>query len=244
MENFVNVLTGEKYIKIDNAFYKAVSVENLDLVCTDKIYKHTERVTNDKSIGEILTTKFNLKDSIFVPVNGRMIEFVVEHIESGDFSSIVTFVSKDIIDRIAMTNIEDYLDDFRKWMPKDLLNAMIWREHIRYGYATRRRIGLLSVGNIGNLDGVKPITFNTGENDNTYDGIKNKVDLCKRYKGEPLEWWTDSGDKPEDNTRNITSDMRFICIGRDGSIKAITSFANCIKGVVLCFSIAQLTVDY
>ena len=63
---------------------------------------------------------WHLKDILFVPVEGKNVAFRVEHISKDK----VYFVAVDAVGNSTMLNMNEYLDDYLKNMPKTLVNQM------------------------------------------------------------------------------------------------------------------------
>lgn len=219
--------TGKRYIKIGNGYAEVVDTKDLELVKVGEenyTYTHMFHGSQGKSIDEIMKTKFKLKDTITVPIGDKEYAFVVEHIVQDDDCDYVYFVSKDIIAKSSMDDMDETLRKLESEMPEELVNNLREIEHIviidgeRYVY--KSKLNLMSLSNVKEND------YHYGEDDILFDGLKTEAERCKNYEGETYWYWLRSP--------NISYATNFMYVSNDG----ITSYgASYILGVVPCFSI-------
>ena len=220
--------TGKRYIKIGNDYAEVVDTKDLELVKVGEenyTYTHTFHGSQGKSIDEIMKTKFKLKDTITVPIGDKEYVFVVEHIVQDDDCDYVYFVSKDIIARSSINDMDETLRKLEREMPEELVNNLREIEHIavvdgeRYVY--KSKLNLMSLSNVREND------YHFGEDDILFDGLKTEAERCKNYEGETYWYWLRSP--------NISSATHFMNVYGSGGISYTN--ASGVFGVVPCFSI-------
>ena len=171
---------------------------------------------------------WHLKDVLFVPVEGKEVAFRVEHISKDR----VYFVAVDAVGESTMANMNKYLDDYLKNMPKALVNQMCEMEHVVDGNTIRKsKITLLSGKNV--LSEVKHDY--TGADDIEFDGLKTEAERCKNLNGKAAWYWLDT---PWGRSPHVDSSTYFIYVYISGWPNSYGSAAN-ILAVVPCFSIAR-----
>ena len=171
---------------------------------------------------------WHLKDILFVPVEGKEVAFSVEQISKDR----VYFVAVDAVGESTMANMNKYLDDYLKNMPKALVNQMCEMEHVVDGNTIRKsKITLLSGKNV--LSKVKHDY--TGADDIEFDGLKTEAERCKNLNGETIWYWLDT---PWERSPRVDSSAGFMFVTIYGwpnyNDHATYTFA-----VVPCFSIAR-----
>ena len=220
--------TGKRYIKIGNDYAEVVDTKDLELVKVGEenyTYTHTFHGSQGKSIDEIMKTKFKLKDTITVPIGDKEYVFVVEHIVQDDDCDYVYFVSKDIIARSSINDMDETLRKLEREMPEELVNNLREIEHIavvdgeRYVY--KSKLNLMSLSNVREND------YHFGEDDILFDGLKTEAERCKNYEGETYWYWLRSP--------NISNATYFMYVNPNGGI--YNNNASYVYGVVPCFSI-------
>ena len=220
--------TGKRYIKIGNDYAEVVDTKDLELVKVGEenyTYTHTFHGSQGKSIDEIMKTKFKLKDTITVPIGDKEYVFVVEHIVQDDDCDYVYFVSKDIIARSSINDMDETLRKLEREMPEELVNNLREIEHIavvdgeRYVY--KSKLNLMSLSNVREND------YHFGEDDILFDGLKTEAERCKNYEGETYWYWLRSP--------HISSATYFMIVSGSGGIGS--GGASGVYGVVPCFSI-------
>lgn len=191
---FIDKKCGQIYIKNNLGFF--IKAENLDadyLKCLKEVsYKSVVANTyhlahyehKDCGIDGIMSTKFSLKDILSVPLSdGRVINFRVEHIGNGK----VYFVSKDIVGKCSIKNMQSFLADFEAKMPIELTKyfAMIHQKTSDGQIDRKSTLFIPSMGNVRKTD-----DYCCGLDDIQFDGFKTEADRCANYEGETHWWWT------------------------------------------------------
>lgn len=139
-------------------------------------------------IREFCYKEWHLKDVLYVPVDNGYgkedVAFRVEHISDDK----VYFVAVDAVGKSTMKNMNNFLDDYLKKMPEDLVRNMCEIEHKVEGNLVRRsKLTLLSKGNISYTNGCC-----NGADDILFDGLLTEAERCKNFDGE-TEWcWLDT----------------------------------------------------
>lgn len=171
---------------------------------------------------------WHLKDVLFVPVEGKDVAFRVEHISKDK----VYFVAVDAVGNSTMLNMNEYLDDYLKRMPKTLVNQMCEMEHIVDDNAIRKsKLTLLSGKNASS----KEEHNYTGADDIEFDGLKTEAERCKNFNGETAYYWLDT---PWERSPHVDSSTSFICVNIGGWPNN-SSGATYTNAVVPCFAIAR-----
>lgn len=171
---------------------------------------------------------WHLKDILFVPVKGKEVAFRVEHISKDR----VYFVAVDAVGESTMANMNKYLDDYLKNMPKALVNQMCEMEHVVDGNTIRKsKITLLSGKNV--LSEVKHDY--TGADDIEFDGLKTEAERCKNLNGKAAWYWLDT---PWERSPHVDSSANFMHVNRTGWPN-YNYYATSTSAVVPCFSIAR-----
>ncbi len=127
---------------------------------------------------------FRLKEIIYVPHGDKQVAFRVEHVTDEKAYLVAT----DCVGRAKMTDMNEYLDNFMKELPEDLLDICGEIEHKVNGQLIRKsKVTLLSYGNTTgceNCNGIDDIQF---------DGLKTEADRCKNdTNGETCWYWEDT----------------------------------------------------
>lgn len=171
---------------------------------------------------------WHLKDVLFVPVEGKNVAFRVEHISENK----VYFVAVDAVGKSTMLNMNEYLDDYLKKMPKALVNQMCEMEHIVDDNTIRKsKLTLLSGKNVSS----KEEHDYTGADDIEFGGLKTEAERCKNFNGVTAYYWLDT---PWERSPHVDSSTYFINVYIYGwpytNYAATNTYA-----VVPCFSIAR-----
>ncbi len=171
---------------------------------------------------------WHLKDVLFVPVEGKDVAFRVEHISEDK----VYFVAVNAVGKSTMLNMNEYLDDYLKKMPKALVNQMCEMEHIVDDSAIRKsKLTLLSGKNVSS----KRKHDYTGADDIEFDGLKTEAERCKNFNGETAYYWLDT---PWGRSPRVDSSTGFMGVSIYGW-PYYGSLATGTYAVVPCFSIAR-----
>lgn len=169
---------------------------------------------------------WHLKDVLYVPVDGKEVAFRVEHISDDK----VYFVAVDAVGKSTMKNMNNFLDDYLKKMPEDLVRNMCEIEHKVEGNLVRRsKLTLLSRGNISDTNGRC-----NGADDILFDGLLTEAERCKNFDGETEWYWLDT---PYSSpiASNSTSFLYVRSSGNPGN----SYDASPTLAVVPCFSIRK-----
>lgn len=189
----------------------------------------SRKISREIGYEELLDYPLKLRDTINVPIEGgEDVDFSVAHIKANDDGSdTVYFVADKIVGESSMLEMDRFLSDFEKKMPKELVDMMEWQEHSRYGYETRRRLTIPSYGNVG-------IDNCVGKDDIPFDGLPARGSRVRSFEnGNTGWWWLDSPQSHSPSVNNTT----FFGIAYYGGTLYSTGSASHTSGVVLVFSI-------
>ena len=169
---------------------------------------------------------WHLKDVLFVLVDGKEVAFRVEHISDDK----VYFVAVDAVGKSNMNDMEKFLNDYLKKMPKSLVNAMCEIEHKVNGNLIRKsKLTLLSRKNV--TDSEFKYDLN-GADDILFDGLQTEAKRCKDFDGETEWYWLDTPFSSP-NASNSATFMGVYHTGYPGN----GSNASSTYAVVPCFAI-------
>lgn len=180
-------------------------------------------------IREFCYKEWHLKDVLYVPVDNGYgkedVAFRVEHISDDK----VYFVAVDAVGRSNMKDMNNFLDDYLKNMPEDLVRNMCEIEHKVVGNLVRRsKLTLLSKGNISDTN----VCCN-GVDDILFDGLLTEAERCKNFDGETEWYWLDT----PYSSPNVTASTIFWLVYSGGVVR--NHNANYSLAVVPCFSIQK-----
>lgn len=169
---------------------------------------------------------WHLKDVLYVPVDGKEVAFRVEHISDDK----VYFVAVDAVGKSTMKNMNNFLDDYLKKMPEDLVRNMCEIEHKVEGNLVRRsKLTLLSRGNISDTNGRC-----NGADDILFDGLLTEAERCKNFDGETEWYWLDT----PYSSPFVSNSTNFVLVNTNGNPLNYNS-ASHTGAVVPCFSIRK-----
>ena len=133
---------------------------------------------------ELAEHDFKLKEVLKIPTRDRVIPFRVEHVTDEK----VYLVAVDCIGQAKMIDMNEYLDDFMKELPEDLLDICDEIEHKVNGQLIRKsKVTLLSYGNTTGCENCD------GADDMQFDGLRSEADRCKNdTNGETCWYWEDT----------------------------------------------------
>ena len=187
-----------------------------------------------ESLAEILQKGFSLKDTLVVPIHGKSVEFVVEHIRNiDDETDKVYFVAKNIFirNRMNLEEINGLLDGIESGMPRELVEQLADFEHItNKGFEMTRRVNLLSLGNFQDTEG-----YCIGKDDVIFDGFRTEAERAKNFEGESRAYWICTPWKGE-RSPNVSFSTNFYYVYANGYL-SYYNYASGISGVVPGFSI-------
>lgn len=156
--------------------------EEVDTKPTKSNFRRLHVVEESFSFG--CDQDWHLKDVLYVPVGGKEVAFRVEHISDDK----IYFVAVDAVGKSTMKNMNNFLDDYLKKMPEDLVRNMCEIEHKVEGNLVRRsKLTLLSRGNISDTNGRC-----NGADDILFDGLLTEAERCKNFDGETEWYWLDT----------------------------------------------------
>lgn len=203
---------------------------------TVKAYKTAIENTKYDNNGRVVISKDNewlkekewdlvLKQVVYIPSKEKLIPFRVEHITDEKFY----LVSVDCIGRAKMSDMNKYLNNFMRTLPKSLLNSCSEIEHKVNGHLIRKsKVTLLSCGNTAgckNCDGIDDMQF---------DGLKTEAERCKNNEnGNTCWYWVDTPYNYETWDKEISDSLptMFINIGPNGYPYNYGYFNSCNGGV-------------
>lgn len=169
---------------------------------------------------------WHLKDVLYVPVDGEEVAFRVEHISDDK----VYFVAVDAVGKSTMKNMNNFLDDYLKKLPEDLVRNMCEIEHKVEGNLVRRsKLTLLSRGNISDTNGRC-----NGIDDILFDGLLTEAERCKNVDGETEWYWLDT----PSSSPNASNSANFMNVTSSGYPTGNYTASSTIA-VVPCFSIRK-----
>ncbi len=181
------------------------------------VYRHTHPITEEIHVPEFVGAKYSIKDIVEIPIHGKYIPFVVEHISHYVEKDRIFFVAQNIVSYEPMQNIDDFLDKFEEGFPRELAVWIPTR-----GRFKTRRMNLLSITNLG-----KGGIVDENYDEIPFEGLKN--DICKRNAiGSKGEWWT--GSHPANDSE------KYYSVNEDGKLLCIHN-KSCSLGVVPYFVI-------
>lgn len=169
---------------------------------------------------------WHLKDVLYVPVDGEEVAFRVEHISDDK----VYFVAVDAVGKSTMKNMNNFLDDYLKKLPEDLVRNMCEIEHKVEGNLVRRsKLTLLSRWNISDTNGRC-----NGIDDILFDGLLTEAERCKNVDGETEWYWLDT----PSSSPNASTSTYFMGVSNSG-YPGSSHGASSTLAVVPCFSIRK-----
>lgn len=241
MKLFRNKNTEEMYISFTDNKDNLVDFNGNTIICSTEDYEEVN--TNPKKqefhrlhiveesfdLREFCYKEWHLKDVLYVPVDNGYgkedVAFRVEHISDEK----IYFVAVNAVGKSNMKDMNDFLDDYLKRMPKDLVTLMCKNEHCFGDDVVRKsKLTLLSEKNVsrGNCKC-------NGADDIEFDGMKSGAERCKIFEGETEWYWLDT---PEASLKNQNF-RYFLAIQNNGW--STNCFADCTYAVVPCFSIQK-----
>lgn len=169
---------------------------------------------------------WHLKDVLYVPVDGEEVAFRVEHISDDK----VYFVAVDAVGKSTMKNMNNFLDDYLKKLPEDLVRNMCEIEHKVEGNLVRRsKLTLLSRWNISDTNGRC-----NGIDDILFDGLLTEAERCKNVDGETEWYWLDT----PSSSPSAGNSAYFMSVSYNG-YPGNYNYASGTGAVVPCFSIRK-----
>lgn len=142
------------------------------------------------------------------------------------------------VDAVGKSNMKDmnnFLDNYLKKMPKDLVTMMCQNEHLIDGNLVRKsKLTLLSRKNVSK--NAYEIEYNyecNGADDIAFNGMSTESESCKNFKEETNWYWLDT----PYTSPYVTNSEKFWKVNIGGSVGS--SGANNSGVVVPCFSIPK-----
>lgn len=225
--------SGKIYTKIDYMMCaEVVDTTGLDLeevnesVMARNTYAVKHWASDTNTIDELMQRKYALKDVVSVPVDGKPVDFRVEHIvHNDDGTDTVYFVSADVVGESTMTDMDQFLDAYTAKMPHELVSRMRVMEHkTSKGHCRKRKLSLLSLGNLKDTEG-----YCIGADDMIFDGLRTEAERCKNDEDGYTSWyWLD--------TPYLSSATLFMLVSISGYPGNNTNASNAFS-VTLSFSI-------
>lgn len=128
-----------------------------------------------------------------------------------------------------MKDMNNFLDNYLKKIPKDLVTMMCQNEHLIDGNLVQKsKLTLLSRKNVSESEWDYECN---GADDITFDGLKTEAERCKNFYGKTEWYWLDT---PR-SFPNVTNSKTFYLVHNSGDV--LTGGANYSSAVVPCFSI-------
>lgn len=237
--------SGRYFVQLENGIVARVESANtseMQEVSAPELrpteYKITLVSKSVCNLDEVMKTDWHLKDSIVIPcADGNEYEFIVEHVtESSTDSKTVYFVSKDIVGKSSMLEINNFLDEFEACMPAEFVQMMNTIEHkSKNGFEMKRKLNLLSYGNVCKN------TNCSGSDDMLFDGLKTEAERVKNYKGETAWYWLATMHDSE-RSPSVGNSYYFMYVYAYGNAGNYSN-ANYMCGVVPGFSISIKNSD-
>lgn len=232
--------SGRYFVQLENGIVARVESANtseMQEVSVSELrpteYKITLASKSVCNLDEVMKTDWHLKDSIVIPcTDGNEYEFIVEHVtESSTDYKTVYFVSKDIVGKSNMLEINNFLDEFEACMPAELVRMMNTIEHkSQNGFVMKRKLNLLSYGN------VRKNTNYSGSDDMLFDGLKTEAERVKNYNGE-TEWYWLATMHDSERSPYVGNSNHFMSVTTIGTA-GYNNNASYVYGVVPGFSIS------
>jgi len=228
---------GDFYVELDNGIVAKIdnAASKDDFICVEeadvKPRRYRFRITKvfEDDFSHIMDTDWHVKDFLTVPCRDRNYDFIVEHIEDHGDSKTVYFVSKDIVGKSSMLEMEKFLDDFQSKMPAELVAIMNPIEHkSKSGFTMTRKINLLSYGNV--CDDADHF----GKDDMLFDGLKTEAERTKNLNGETEWYWTATIWNWE-RSPSLSGSAHFMGVSYTGGVGYY--YASAVGGVVPSFSL-------
>lgn len=166
------------------------------------------------SAADLARHDFKLKEVVYIPYCNKKVAFRVEHVTDEK----AYLVAVDCIGDARMTDMYEYLDNFMRKLPEDLLDICGEIEHKVNGQLIRKnKVALLSLGNTSgceNCNGVDDIRF---------EGLWSEADRSKNdTEGKTCWYWEDTPynykDWDEDSYDSDSKSFRLVTpFGRSNS---------------------------
>lgn len=189
------------------------------------------------SVLELAKHDFKLKEVLKVPTRDRVIPFRVEHVTDEKAYLVAT----DCVGRAKMTDINEYLYNFMKELPEDLLDICGEIEHKVNGQLIRKsKVTLLSYGNTTGCENCN------GADDMRFDGLRSEADRCKNdTNGETCCYWEDTPYDYEDwdEDANASYSTYFLLVYTTGNLYYVTGAASATHGVCPVIAIKKKTEE-
>lgn len=148
------------------------------------------------NVEELKEREWKIGESLYIPLSdGRNIEFVVAHVEGEELDEHdeytdrkTYFVSRQFVGKSSMTNMEEFLDEFTKLIPENLLSIMNEMEQICDDKKLpKRKICIPSYGNVTGSNRC------TGRDDMQFTLFYTEAGrVMDDEGGETCWWWTSS----------------------------------------------------
>lgn len=189
------------------------------------------------SASELAKHDFKLKEVLNVPTRNRVIPFRVEHVTDKKAYLVAT----DCVSRVKMTDMNEYLDNFMKELPEDLLDICGEIEHKVNGQLIRKsKVTLLSYGNTTGCENCN------GLDDMQFDGLKTEADRCKNdTNGETCCYWEDAPYDYEDwdEDSSASNSTCFFYVSANGFSGNYYYYASYSSGVCPVITIKKKTEE-
>lgn len=192
-----------------------------------------DRITRESfSAADLAEHDFTLKEIVYVPHGDKQVVFRVEHVTDEK----AYLVAADCVGRAKMIDMNEYLDNFMKELPEDLLDICGEIEHKVNGQLIRKsKVTLLSYGNTTGCENCN------GIDDMQFDGLKTEADRCKNdTNGETCWCWEDTPydyeDWDEDSYASDSTGFLYVGIG---GCPYNYCYASGAHGVCPCLSILR-----
>lgn len=185
MKLFRNKNTEEMYISLTDSKDNLMDFNGNIITCSTEDYEEVNTkpkkqefhrlhiVEESFDLREFCYKEWHLKDVLYVPVDNGYgkedVAFRVEHISDEK----IYFVAVDAVGRSNMKDMNNFLDNYLKKMPKDLVTMMCQNEHLIDGNLVRKsKLTLLSRKNVSESEWDYECN---GADDITFDGLKTEA---------------------------------------------------------------------
>lgn len=223
------VLIFDESDNISNMYSKGKEAEPKKL----EIYQFDCITRESFSAADLAEHDFKLKEIVYVPHGDKQVAFRVEHVTDEKAYLVAT----DCVGRTKMTDMNEYLDNFMKEMPEDLLDICGEIEHKVNGQLIRKsKVTLLSYGNTTGYENCN------GIDDMQFDGLKTEADRCKNdTNGETCWYWEDTPYDYEDWDEDsyASHSTNFLYVGATGNPCNGYGIVSNPTGVCPCLSILR-----
>lgn len=194
-------------------------------------FRQTEEITlkeiQDNLNGdEPLKDTFSVGDILYVPVQGYECPVPFEIVHMDEETRSLYFMSKDILERMPMAEVDAWMEAFKKKLPPELVDCLKPIEHVNTNGTYSRLLSLPSEKNMGaDENGCR------GLDDIPFDKFKDEASRCKNFNRETRWYWTD--------TPSVSYSTNFSYVSFYGAVYTGGNNASYSFGVCPCFKLSK-----